>query len=447
MDILGVQLETPQEIQARIQQTNQEVISRAGGNRAALRSATIQTGLNNVLGSIQSQRAAKDAEELAKSVSARVDALPDTANDEDKLEARLRGSLDFADSRGRTDDSLSLNKQLLQIETAKNERAKLQASEDLDLEIRQNNLREGQLRVEGLEKSKEFDEALGDNVSFIGGTVGNPVVRSFDLSTEAGQNGLEDFKANNPAFQELPPGGFAELVRQGAEDKEKEARTPRDQENLRKKAEGTIRVLGLANTIAEVFRGSPDVATATNSLLSGANSVANELSSARRQAEALISGDATAQEENRALLSRITDNAQIQGTRLEGLAIDAAFALANARDSGKLSDNDIDFGLRSIGFVNGKFVNNPRAALASINDTIVGSATEFLGELGRLQDPEGFDAHIEEINARITTFDGIFQSFDQGSEPTLSTEQLVDKNTNTATSFKASNGATVGFGR
>ena len=138
MDILGVQLETPQEIQARIQQTNQAAISRAGGNRAALRSATIQTGLNNVVGAIQSKRAAKDAEALAKSVSARVDALPDNANDEQKLEARLRGSLDFADSRGRTDDSLSINKQLLQLETAKNERARLQASEDLDFEIRQN---------------------------------------------------------------------------------------------------------------------------------------------------------------------------------------------------------------------------------------------------------------------------------------------------------------------
>ena len=446
MDILGVQLETPQEIQARIQQTNQAAISRAGGNRAALRSATIQTGLNNVLGSIQSQRAAKDAEELAKSVSARVDALPDNANDEQKLEARLRGSLDFADSRGRTEDSLSINKQLLQLETAKNERARLQASEDLDFEIRQNNLRVGQLRVEELERERDTTDEAKGIVRGLTGDFSNPTVEAFDTNTESGTAELREFLAANPSAVTLDNDQYNELRLEGLKQDPDADRgiaddlTTKFKSDRIKDLESQAGAVRLATNVAEIFRGNVDAASVSTRLAADGNKIINELLSARSVFESSLTPEEKSK--NNEAINAFLENSQLADARLGGLAVGIAFMSARADNgSGVLTDKDFNLTAESLQIVDGKFVNNPRVVLQILEDRIIANATDMVTNT-ELLNTNLFDSHTALVTERIDGFRRIQDSFEVGAPDRDDTaEEVLSRKT----TIKTESGAIIGF--
>ena len=415
-DFAGFNIETPQEVLARVQQANGSLQQQAfrTGDVAAINRTNVLVAMNGFFGQLEAQGAQEKQQQLTRRMANAIAELPPEASPQERQRARVQAVADFADATGDTDLGLQASEQLLQMEEAAFERSRLTESD-----VRARELHTA--RIAQLTSARERDalhvareEALGNHQVVLSGTFKNPVSQTFNLDDPTQVEARDRLLASDPNAIPMDPKQAAQFrfgARNGLVGKN-EAR------KFRELTSGQVESLRLTERYLSLLEDNP-AAFATGTRLSAAAD--RFLRNAQSATDAVTGAlDVEDFEFSDQLLTRQLDEAGITNTRQRGLAANLAYAMMKNRDGGRLSETDINFALDMIGGQGGN--PNPRAVAAALEDNIVSGARNHLQTLVRSGD-EQFGADIAALEGSLQSIDRIVQGL-QAQSPAARTPSL-----------------------
>jgi len=414
-DFGGFEIETPQEVQARLQQGQQQRLRSAGRDRVAIAEALFANSLQGVIANADAALAGRKVKQIAMAQKAAEKALPPTSSAAQRREAKLLAAQAII---GETDPaaSLQIDNQLIGIEEEKAQQARLTAqdarrSEESTLRI--TNLKS---QIEQRELDAELDNIANSTQSFSVGTPEDPFKTvSFNIiDPETGEVDPEavaemrKFQQENP--EALGPMSPRDLNRATGKRKLDDAGInpsigKTEARKLREQANGARRVANNAERMLTILTSNPNINSKAEGSIAAINSVANEFQSFTGAIRSGLTGEADA--ENRQRLSKGLSDAGIDVARWEGLTINLAYSIARSLEpGGRLSDADVANAVKMIGALN----SDPNAVASVFKDLLEVSVDETVRDLELTQDSR-FDGYIESIQASRAKVDERLENF------------------------------------
>ncbi len=441
-DFGGLTIETPQEVQQRIQASYQEGLQ--SNNVEIRRQTQVERAIDNLLGQPQVRKAENFSKALVKATADNMEKLGANPTPQQAMRARMDAAVSVSTEFNRPEVAMQAQQQLLQLDADALERSRLLAADERDIERHNQAITERGLRIKGLEEDQKREAEKKDYKVAVSGTVEDPQFNTFDLRNPESAAALEDFVETNPDAIVMDSDRAADL-RYG---ERKNSVGVNEQRKVREQTNASLRAVRLGNTYLEILRANPDVFSVGSQVSAGAANFFRQVESLGGAYRALAEGNPRELTSNNKRLNAALDAENITNTRVRALAVNLAYALARQNDpGGRLSDNDIEFAMRMLGGNN----PDPRAIAAALEDNVLQPARDHMDTLRR-SPTTAYDADILAFEESMRKSDSIIQSFQLGDEDTRSTDQIIEDNrretpkTITPTQVDLGNGVKVGFG-
>jgi hypothetical protein len=379
----------------------------SSGDQNQMRAAIFQQLGNDLSGGTPVFKQAKKTETILK------DAMEATPQGEDDIVNQInfqKRARQMALDANLPDIAMQATTNLAALESAQEERARLKNTEtrtqeahDMDQDISQEELKLYQRRV-------LWDPETGESIMAV------------DLKNPDDLAKVQEFTGENPNLKLVSPDEVfqfdadmllqRERLRAQAE-LEAQRATAGDEHadivGIRKYNEAgvnQISMLNYANQTAGLLEENPGVFTSGNSVASWTSNLATQ---GRSLVEATMDGGQGRFEE---LVKSRPKFAQITDARKRALVMNFAYALATSREGGRLTDQDIDRAIVSLGFLDNP---DPRAILTVMLDNVTAGASnwESRSKIGNMKvhSPSTYAEVQSQYNRNIATISNLLESY------------------------------------
>lgn len=366
-EFAGFDIETPQEVLARVQQANgtlQQQAQRSGDTRQ-IDQANLQASLNSMFGMLNANRAEKKNKEYTGAVAEALRALPDNASAEQRSQARNRAMFDVAVEQGDAQVALKAAEQEEQALVAERERADLLDKNDLDKRRIEQNISKSQVEQEkaklDLEIAKEADGMMTAASADFKETA------TFDVTTEQGKASADKWMEEHPGAFIGPSIEMMEILHEDQGSllgKNQFARIERD-------LSSDVMALDQAISITRIITENPGALSAAGRLTAGGSRVAQQMRAGTSIAMNLFTSELDLQ----GTLSDIEIVAKrfnMDRATIDGLFAPMVFALTVASQGTRPTDRDITRLARAVGGETGQV--DPDLVVNLFDLTIRGNA-------------------------------------------------------------------------
>jgi hypothetical protein len=349
-DFAGFNIETPQEVLARLRAQRTSALQ-SGDFNAATQARTLNL-LDAIFGNPEAQRA-KEKTDAAKKAFTELDQV----EGEDDIDFRRRQTEAFFAAIKDVDPALAAqaSERLTQLQNERLERDRLASAE------RRRESNEKRLSDQEEDRQTRLRRAnLFDNLGYaINRKTEEREV--FDLGTEEGQARFR-LAAQNPDMEILTR---AELEARGADELSDKESALFNRSTLSKKLdtyEAMTDSIRRQNRIVQVLTSDPDTLTVATKLEKGINNLVQELGAVQRATAIDLGGF---NKDLQKVRNRIAPEARARGVT-DAMVLNLAYSLARAMDpGGRLSDKDLELALDMIGGRNADPSQFARIALES----------------------------------------------------------------------------------
>lgn len=441
-DFGGIEIETPQEVLARLEAMQADNLQRAGQDPFSQRMARIENTFSSFAGQAQVMRAQNLIKMTAAKTSEALKALPPGASPQQQARARYEAMAAIADELDRPDIGIQAQNKLLELDQADFERSRLTAADERTKETHALNVEKRRQEIDEINREAALIEKRGTYRHVIKGAPGNLSHTAFRVDTEDGSKEFHQYMEENPTAVAMDEDTAASILFDNAG----EPISKYEARDLRKTTTANLNAGRTALRFMEVLRENPDAFTAGEKGAAALSRVISHVESVANAVKGTMTNDAFA--DNERTINRYLEQSQITDARLKGLAVNLAYAIARQKDDqGRLSDTDVQMALRMIGGENGN--PNPYAIYKTLEDNFF---IQFVAHREALMRVPG-EQMGPDVSAMLDMerrFTSIGESFRSGNESTLTTEQHIDRANQkrveaTSNRYKGANGVEVGF--